>query len=190
MSTTRPPNQPAGSSTSSQQVESRPSSNEKESTKTPTKLPKTLSTSARRLQRELAEITLDPPPNCSAGPKGDNLYEWASTILGPKGSVYEGGVFFLDIFFSQDYPFKPPKVVFRTRIYHCNINSQGVICLDILKDNWSPALTISKVLLSVCSLLTDCNPNDPLVGSIAQQYSSSREEHDRIARQWTKRYAT
>uniref|UniRef100_A0A803VEZ7 Ubiquitin conjugating enzyme E2 E1 n=1 Tax=Ficedula albicollis TaxID=59894 RepID=A0A803VEZ7_FICAL len=117
-----------------------------------------LSTSAKRIQKELAEITLDPPPNCSAGPKGDNIYEWRSTILGPPGSVYEGGVFFLDITFSPDYPFKPPKVTFRTRIYHCNINSQGVICLDILKDNWSPALTISKVLLSICSLLTDCNP--------------------------------
>eukprot|EP00064_Thunnus_orientalis_P001433 superscaffoldBa00000097_g1436 len=118
-----------------------------------------LSTSAKRIQKELAEITLDPPPNCSAGPKGDNIYEWRSTILGPPGSVYEGGVFFLDIAFTPDYPFKPPKVTFRTRIYHCNINSQGVICLDILKDNWSPALTISKVLLSICSLLTDCNPD-------------------------------
>ncbi|RMC18496.1 hypothetical protein DUI87_04385 [Hirundo rustica rustica] len=125
-----------------------------------------------------------------AGPKGDNIYEWRSTILGPPGSVYEGGVFFLDITFSSDYPFKPPKVTFRTRIYHCNINSQGVICLDILKDNWSPALTISKVLLSICSLLTDCNPADPLVGSIATQYLTNRAEHDRIARQWTKRYAT
>ncbi|TWW65500.1 Ubiquitin-conjugating enzyme E2 E1 [Takifugu flavidus] len=126
----------------------------------------------------------------SAGPKGDNIYEWRSTILGPPGSVYEGGVFFLDIAFTPDYPFKPPKVTFRTRIYHCNINSQGVICLDILKDNWSPALTISKVLLSICSLLTDCNPADPLVGSIATQYLTNRAEHDRIAKQWTKRYAT
>ncbi|KAI9548660.1 hypothetical protein NQZ68_007528 [Dissostichus eleginoides] len=125
-----------------------------------------------------------------AGPKGDNIYEWRSTILGPPGSVYEGGVFFLDIAFTPDYPFKPPKVTFRTRIYHCNINSQGVICLDILKDNWSPALTISKVLLSICSLLTDCNPADPLVGSIATQYLTNRAEHDRIAKQWTKRYAT
>ncbi|XP_073230276.1 ubiquitin-conjugating enzyme E2 E1-like isoform X2 [Porites lutea] len=126
----------------------------------------------------------------SAGPKGDNLYEWNSTILGPPGSVYEGGVFFLDIHFPTDYPFKPPKVTFRTRIYHCNVNSQGVICLDILKDNWSPALTISKVLLSVCSLLSDCNPADPLVGTIATQYLSNREDHDKTAREWTKRYAT
>ncbi|XP_078095392.1 ubiquitin-conjugating enzyme E2 E1-like isoform X1 [Mustelus asterias] len=157
---------------------------------TMSKNPKLLTTSAKRIQKELADITLDPPPNCSAGPKGDNVYEWRSTILGPPGSVYEGGVFFLDIVFSAEYPFKPPKVTFRTRIYHCNINSQGVICLDILKDNWSPALTISKVLLSICSLLTDCNPADPLVGSIATQYMTNRAEHDKIARQWTKKYAT
>jgi ubiquitin-protein ligase len=149
----------------------------------------TQSTSAKRLQKELAEITLDPPPNCSAGPKGDNIYEWFSTLLGPANTVYEGGVFYLDIHFSTDYPFKPPKIMFKTKIYHCNVNSQGAICLDILKDNWSPALTISKVLLSISSLLTDANPYDPLVGSIANQYLNDREEHDRIAREWTRRFA-
>ncbi|KAJ2617798.1 hypothetical protein H4S08_000178 [Coemansia sp. RSA 1365] len=148
-----------------------------------------LSSSAKRIQKELAEISLDPPSNCSAGPKGDNLYEWGSTIIGPGDSPYSGGVFFLDIHFPREYPFKPPKIIFRTRIYHCNINSQGQICLDILKDNWSPALTISKVLLSICSLLTDPNPQDPLVHSIAKQLIDNRKEHDNTAKEWTKRFA-
>ena len=142
-----------------------------------------------RILKELSDIGLDPPPNCNAGPKGDNLYEWVATIVGPQNSPYAGGIFFLDINFTPDYPFKPPKIVFRTRIYHCNINSQGQICLDLLKDNWSPALTISKLLLSISSLLTDANPHDPLVGAIAQQYLTDRQEHDKIAREWTSRYA-
>ncbi|XP_024362525.1 uncharacterized protein [Physcomitrium patens] len=156
---------------------------------TPNSSMKSLTASAKRIQKELADITLDPPPNCSAGPKGDNLYEWVSTIMGPTDSPYHGGVFFLDINFPSDYPFKPPKVLFRTRIYHCNINNNGQICLDILKENWSPALTVSNVLLSICSLLTDANPHDPLVGSIAQQYLNDRPAHDKTASEWTRRFA-
>lgn len=66
------------------------------------------------------------------------------TTASQSDSPYSGGVFFLAIHFPTDYPFKPPKVNFTTRIYHPNINSNGSICLDILRDQWSPALTISK----------------------------------------------
>ena len=65
--------------------------------------------------------------------------------MGPTDSPFQGGVFFLSIHFPTDYPFKPPKVAFTTKIYHPNINSNGSICLDILRSQWSPALTISKV---------------------------------------------
>lgn len=143
----------------------------------------------KRIQRELQELGRDPPANCSAGPVGDDLFHWQATIMGPDDSPYSGGVFFLDAHFPADYPFKPPKVSFTTRIYHCNINSNGGICLDILKEQWSPALTVSKVLLSICSLLTDPNPEDPLVPEIAQMLKNNRTQHDATAREWTAKYA-
>jgi ubiquitin-conjugating enzyme E2 D/E len=143
----------------------------------------------KRIQRELQELGRDPPANCSAGPVGEDLFHWQATIMGPDESPYSGGVFFLDIHFPNDYPFKPPKVTFLTRIYHCNINGNGGICLDILKDQWSPALTISKVLLSVCSLLTDPNPGDPLVPEIANILKTNVPQHDATARDWTAKYA-
>lgn len=126
----------------------------------------------------------------SASPLEDNLFNWKAKIFGPKDSPYEGGVFYLDIYFPQDYPFKPPKVDFITRIYHPNINANGGICLDILKDQWSPALTISKVLLSICSLLTDPNPDDPLVPGIALVYKKNYSKFIETAKDWTIKYAT
>ena len=144
----------------------------------------------KRIQKELIDLGRDPPANCSAGPtEEDQPLKWQATIMGPEDSPYHQGVFFLNIHFPPDYPFKPPKITFTTKIYHCNINSNGSICLDILKDQWSPALTISKVLLSISSLLTDANPDDPLVPEIANLLKNDKAKHDNTAREWTTRYA-
>lgn len=144
----------------------------------------------KRIKKELHDLNIDPPAQCSAGPVDDNWFHWQATIIGPGDSAYTGGVFFLNINFPADYPFKPPKVSFTTRIYHPNINSNGSICLDILRSQWSPALTISKVLLSICSLLTDPNPDDPLVPEIAKIYKTDKVLYNKMAKEWTNKYAT
>ena len=143
----------------------------------------------KRVNKELLDLNKDPPTGCSAGPVGDDMLHWEATIMGPPNSSFQGGVFFLAIIIPTDYPFKPPKICFKTKIYHPNINSNGSICLDILRSQWSPALTISKVLLSICSLLCDPNPNDPLVPEIARLFKSDREKYDKVAREWTAKYA-
>jgi len=133
-------------------------------------------------------MQLDPPSNCSAGPVGEDMFSWTGTIMGPADSPYMNGIFSVKIDFPSDYPFKSPRVIFITKIYHPNINATGAICLDILKEQWSPALTISKVLLSVCSLLTDPNPDDPLMPDIAKLYKADKERYNAIAREWTMKY--
>ena len=146
--------------------------------------------SLKRINKELLELQKDPPLNCSAGSIGDNLLKWEATIIGPPESCYEGGVFKLSIEFPENYPFKPPKIYFKTKIYHCNINSRGGICLDILNKQWSPALTISKVLLSICSLMSDPNPDDPLVPEIAEMLKTNKKLHNANALQWTQQFAS
>ncbi|KAG6653496.1 ubiquitin-conjugating enzyme E2 10-like isoform X2 [Carya illinoinensis] len=144
---------------------------------------------ARRILKELKDLQRDPPTSCSAGPVAADMFHWQATIMGPNDSPYAGGVFVVTIQFPPDYPFKPPKVAFRTKVFHPNINSNGNICLDILKEQWSPALTISKVLLSICSLLTDPNPDDPLVPEIAHMCKTDKFKYESTARSWTQKYA-
>ncbi|EDW62545.1 ubiquitin-conjugating enzyme E2 E1 isoform X1 [Drosophila virilis] len=142
-----------------------------------------------RIKRELNEIIENPPPNCSAELYKEDLFHWKAIIMGPSGTPYEGGIFKLDIRFPGAYPFRPPQIRFITRIYHCNVDSRGVICLDVLNERWSPVMNIAKVLLSIWVLIGECNPNDPLVMGIADQYKCNRKEHDKVARYWTKRFA-
>ena len=142
-----------------------------------------------RLQKELEELIKNPPTNCSAGAVDNDLYHWRATIIGPEDTPYYGGVFDLDIYFPSNYPFKAPKCNFLTKIYHPNINSAGSICVDILKESWSPALSIMKVLLSISSLMNDPNPDDPLMVDIARLYKRDKERYKARARLMTLQYA-
>lgn len=144
---------------------------------------------ARRILKEQEKMKADAVPGIKAGPQGEDLYHWSAVLAGPEGSPYEGGAFELDVRLPTRYPMEPPKVKFRTPIFHPNVGSGGDICLDILQEQWSPVLSLQKVLLSISSLLTDPNFSDPLDQAAATLYRKSRPEYDARCRDMTRRHA-
>lgn len=149
-------------------------------------------TSIRRLKKEWSDISLEIEKSkepITVKLLNEEITHWTATIKGPSGSPFEDGTFMLDIIFPAEYPFKPPIIKFLNKMYHPNINISGAICLDILKDQWSPALSVFKVLLSISSLLADPNPNDPLSPDVANLYKLDKEKYIKTAKAWTKLYA-
>ena len=145
-----------------------------------------------RLTMELKTFSENPVFGISAGPiENSNFLTWESIITNSNDdSPFKNGFFKLQIVFTENYPYSPPKIKMKTKVFHPNIKNEE-ICLDIIKeDRWSPALTVEKILLSISSLLDDPNPDDPLVPSIARLYKEDREKYDQEARHWTLVYAT
>eukprot|EP01137_Pigoraptor_chileana_P017185 Opistho-2@74899 len=143
----------------------------------------------RRIIKETQRLMAEPVGGISATPNENNARYFSIKINGPGDSPFEGGVFKLELFLPEEYPMAPPKVRFLTKIYHPNIDKLGRICLDILKDKWSPALQIRTVLLSIQALLSAPNPDDPLANDVAEQWKHNEENAIATARQWTKTYA-
>ncbi|CAK5066843.1 unnamed protein product [Meloidogyne enterolobii] len=143
----------------------------------------------RRIAKETQRLLQDPVPGISAIPDEANARYFHVIIAGPDSSPFAGGVFKLELFLPEEYPMAAPKVRFMTKIYHPNIDKLGRICLDILKDKWSPALQIRTVLLSIQALLSAPNPDDPLAADVAEQWKNNEVEAIHTAQQWTKLYA-
>jgi len=147
------------------------------------------STLPRRIVKETQRLLADQVEGIHAKPYEDNLRYFEVVIAGPQSSPYEGGSFELELFLPAEYPMAPPKVRFLTKIYHPNIDKLGRICLDILKEKWSPALQIRTVLLSIQALLSAPNPDDPLANDVADHWKRNEPEALDTARAWTREYA-
>ena len=145
----------------------------------------------KRLTAELKQIDSKTSDSFTAGPRTpQDMLNWEACIFGPKGTPYEDGSFFLDLKFASDYPFKPPKVAFRTKIYHLNVSAKtGEPCLGILKDEWSPSITVSTICEALGGLMSNPEPDNPVEVDIAVLYTNNRKAHDAAAKAHTAKHA-
>ncbi|XP_072942556.1 uncharacterized protein morgue [Epargyreus clarus] len=142
-----------------------------------------------RLRIELKMMRNDPPEGITATPLDAKCCHWQASVTGPVGSPYEGGVFYLYIQVPYSYPMSPPVVRFLTRILHPNVSRHGDVGIDSVHHNWSLALTLSKVLISIQSLLTDPYTAVCMEPELGEMYVRDRARFEALARRWTWRYA-
>lgn len=143
----------------------------------------------KRLRREFQSVGNKWPAEWHAELVDEDYAKWKVKVVGPQGSAYEGGHFWMEIDCPPKYPFNPPHVRFTTPIYHCNIASDGTVSHDIWSSSWSPGRSLLSVVTSIVEFLDQPNPDHPMNSTIAREYISNREEHDNTAREWTCRYA-
>ncbi|KAL4423487.1 hypothetical protein ABPG77_003620 [Micractinium sp. CCAP 211/92] len=142
------------------------------------------------VRKEIRDIERDKASGVTIELLGNSVQKLIGCLKGPRDTPFDGGIFYVNIELDDQYPFVPPKMRFITKVWHPNISSaNGAICLDILKDQWSPALTLKTALLSLQALLSSPQPDDPQDAVVARQYMGSLAEYETTARQWTQMYA-
>ena len=143
-----------------------------------------------RIKKEYQDLQKEKNSNVQVKLVNNDIRHWKGRIKGPIDTCYQGGIFDVDIIIPDDYPFKPPKMKFDTKIWHPNISSvTGAICLDILKNEWTPALTIRTALISLQALKCEPVPNDPQDAVVAKQYMSDIKLFNETAKHWVEEYA-
>eukprot|EP00915_Cephaloidophora_sp_WS-2016_P007751 GHVH01010676.1.p1 GENE.GHVH01010676.1~~GHVH01010676.1.p1 ORF type:complete len:154 (+),score=24.64 GHVH01010676.1:78-539(+) len=145
---------------------------------------------AKRITKESEGLAKDPPPGIQAIVSPENDRYFSIRMLGPEGTPYENGLYYLEVFLPAKYPMEPPKCRFMTKIYHPNIDKIGRICLDTLKDKWSPALQVRTVLLSIQALLCSPEVDDPLDPAVAKHFKDNPRDALKTAKEWNTIYAS
>jgi ubiquitin-conjugating enzyme E2 D/E len=152
-----------------------------------------MASSQKRISKELAEVTTNPPAGIKVSLVDEaNVHNWNIIMDGPEGSPYAGGKFKLLLVLPTDYPFKPPKISFKTRIFHPNVtfDEHGSMCIGILKpEAWKPSSKIMSVLTATQQLLVEPVPDDAVEQDAADKYKNRREVFNKEAKEYTKKYA-
>ena len=139
------------------------------------------------------DLTSNPIQGTSIAMPDQNVASlWHVTFQGPEGTAFAGGNFVVEVDFSDNYPFKCPKVKFITKIYHPGVSrDKGEICTAAIESNWVPTLNAKFVLEAVRSILLDPTEaaNNPIENEIAQEYLTNKTKYDATAAQWVQQYA-
>ncbi|KAJ7937925.1 ubiquitin-conjugating enzyme/RWD-like protein [Mycena leptocephala] len=147
----------------------------------------------RRVSKEIADCKNDMTSNIGIDLVDSSPFHLKGSFPGP-GTLRTKAVILkscVDIVVPEAYPFQPVQMKFITRVYHPNVSSAtGAICLDILKDAWTPVLTLKSTLISVQSLLCSPEPSDPQDAEVAKHYMTSERSFEQTATFWTQTYAT
>lgn len=143
--------------------------------------------------QELGEIQSNPPEGVTITlPSESDFNLWMANITGPADSVYAGGNFKIEITLPKEYPFKPPQLSFKTKIYHPNVTNdeRGAMCLGMLRpDEWKPPNKIADVLRLVRTVMAAPQPDDAVEGGIANEFTNDRPAFDKNAKEWVNKYA-
>ncbi|XP_039188280.1 ubiquitin-conjugating enzyme E2 L3 isoform X1 [Crotalus tigris] len=123
------------------------------------------------------------------GFKSDFLDGPRESLFQMDNPPYDKGAFRIEINFPAEYPFKPPKITFKTKIYHPNIDEKGQVCLPVISaENWKPATKTDQVIQSLIALVNDPQPEHPLRADLAEEYSKDRKKFCKNAEEFTKKY--
>ena len=138
--------------------------------------------------KELSDLSKGGVPGVKVEPRGGNVLQWDAIIDGPAGTVYEGGHFKAELTFPPEYPMKPPGLKFATKIYHPNVDKEGLVCIEILQ-KWAPSVMMKRVLEDLRHLMANPDGAHAADADVGVQFMQDRAAFDETARKWTREYA-